>query len=61
MFWVRIDNRLIHGQVIETWIPFTNAKRLVVANDELAKDVLQQEIVVLSRTYVRRDELCQCG
>ncbi len=48
MFWVRIDNRLIHGQVIETWIPFTNAKRLVVANDELAKDVLQQEIVSLA-------------
>lgn len=48
MFWTRIDNRLVHGQVIETWIPFTNAKRLVVANNELAKDVVQQDIMSLA-------------
>ncbi len=48
MFWARIDNRLVHGQVIETWIPFTNAKRLVVANDELAQDVVQQDIMSLA-------------
>ena len=32
--WVRIDNRLIHGQVIEAWLPYTGASVLVVANDE---------------------------
>jgi PTS system mannose-specific IIB component len=45
---VRIDNRLIHGQIIETWIPYTGAKYVVVANDELAKDLLQQEIMSLA-------------
>jgi len=48
MFWARVDNRLVHGQIIETWLPFTGAKMLVVANDELAGDVLQQEIMSLA-------------
>jgi len=45
---VRIDNRLIHGQIIETWLPYTGARRVFVANDELAHDVLQQEIMSLA-------------
>lgn len=48
MVWVRIDNRLIHGQIIETWLPFTGAKRLVVADDALAEDSLRQEIMSLA-------------
>jgi len=32
----RIDNRLIHGQVLETWVPYTHADCIVVANDEVA-------------------------
>jgi len=45
---VRIDNRLIHGQIIETWLPYTGARTVIVANDELANDVLQQEIMSLA-------------
>lgn len=48
MYWVRIDNRLIHGQVIEAWLPFTKARTLVVSNDELARDALRQEIMGLA-------------
>ncbi|MFN2266636.1 MAG: PTS sugar transporter subunit IIB [Desulfonatronovibrio sp.] len=48
MFWVRVDNRLIHGQVIEAWIPFTRTKSLMVVNDELANDVVRQEIMGLA-------------
>lgn len=48
MTFVRIDNRLIHGQIIETWLPYTGAKVVVVANDGLASDVLQQEIMSLA-------------
>lgn len=48
MFWVRIDNRLIHGQVIETWIPFTRTSTLLVINDELAADPVRQEIMGLA-------------
>ena len=48
MNFVRIDNRLIHGQIIETWLPHTGARLVIVANDELAHDVLQQEIMSLA-------------
>ncbi len=48
MFLVRIDNRLIHGQIIEAWLPYTGASTVIVANDELANDILQQEIMSLA-------------
>lgn len=48
MVWVRIDNRLIHGQVVETWLPYTGAKVIIVADDRLANDQLQQEIMALA-------------
>jgi PTS system mannose-specific IIB component len=32
----RIDNRLIHGQVLEAWVPYVLATCIVVANDEIA-------------------------
>ncbi len=32
----RIDNRLIHGQVLEAWVPYVLANCIVVANDEIA-------------------------
>lgn len=33
---VRVDSRLIHGQVVETWVPHTGADCLLVVNDDLA-------------------------
>jgi len=48
MFWVRIDNRLVHGQIIESWLPFTDARAIVVANDELAADELRQQIMSIA-------------
>ena len=46
--WFRVDNRLVHGQVIEAWLPHTGARHLVVANDELAADILRQQIIELA-------------
>lgn len=48
MLWFRIDNRLVHGQVIEAWLPHIRASILMVANDELAADELRQEIMSLA-------------
>ena len=39
---VRIDNRLVHGQVLEAWVPALEAKALWVADDEAAGDALAQ-------------------
>ncbi len=48
MAFVRVDNRLVHGQIIETWLPFTHARTILVVNDELAADYLRQEIMSLA-------------
>ena len=45
---VRVDCRLIHGQVIESWVPYTKADYLLVANDDLANDELQQTIMKMA-------------
>lgn len=37
----RIDNRLIHGQILEAWVPFVQADCIVVANDEIAGNPLK--------------------
>ena len=48
MAFVRVDNRLVHGQIIESWLPFTHARTILVVNDELAADYLRQEIMSLA-------------
>ncbi|HYV45146.1 MAG TPA: PTS sugar transporter subunit IIB [Myxococcaceae bacterium] len=37
---VRVDNRLIHGQVVEAWLPHLKVARVVVADDEAANSPL---------------------
>lgn len=37
---VRVDNRLIHGQVVEAWVPKLRATRMVVADDEASRSPL---------------------
>ena len=33
----RIDNRLIHGQILESWVPTLKANCIIVANDATVK------------------------
>lgn len=35
---VRIDSRLIHGQVITKWLKISGANRVIIVDDELAND-----------------------
>ena len=44
----RIDDRLIHGQVVEGWVRALAIERILVANDELASDPLERELVELA-------------
>lgn len=41
----RIDNRLIHGQVGVTWSNHLGANLIVVANDKVADDEVQQNLM----------------
>lgn len=44
---VRVDNRLLHGQVLEAWIPRLAAELVVVADDEAAGSPLAQAAMTL--------------
>ncbi|MBI5252109.1 MAG: PTS sugar transporter subunit IIB [Desulfomonile tiedjei] len=48
---VRVDERLIHGQILEGWLPSTKAQELLIANDELAQDLIQKEILLSAVPY----------
>ncbi len=37
---VRVDNRLIHGQVVEAWLPTLRVARVAVADDEASDSPL---------------------
>ena len=46
----RIDERLIHGQVGVQWVGFAGANLVLVANDEVAEDPLQQNLMEMVLT-----------
>lgn len=45
---VRVDNRLIHGQVIEAWLPYLKVSRVLVADDEAASNPLTRAAMGLA-------------
>lgn len=42
---VRVDDRLIHGQVITQWVKFFKAQKIVVIDDDVAKDKMQKNVL----------------
>lgn len=42
---VRIDDRLIHGQVASFWCNSLGANRIMVANDKVANDPMQKSVL----------------
>ena len=42
---IRVDSRLVHGQIIETWLPFMKATRIVVVNDEVAGSFFRETVI----------------
>lgn len=45
---IRIDDRLIHGQIVTLWIADSRANTILVADDALAKNSFQQTIIKLA-------------
>lgn len=45
---LRIDNRLIHGQVAVVWQRLINANAIIVVNDDVAKDSIQKMALPLA-------------
>ncbi len=44
---VRVDNRLLHGQILETWIPRLGVEEVVVGDDEAASSDLARAAMTL--------------
>jgi N-acetylgalactosamine PTS system EIIB component len=45
---VRVDNRLLHGQILETWVPRLRARTVVVADDDAAASPLARAAMTLA-------------
>lgn len=45
---VRVDDRLIHGQVVAIWLKALGAKRIVIVDDKTARDDFLREILMLA-------------
>ena len=45
---LRIDNRLIHGQVAATWKAYIDADAIIVCNDKVSKDPIQKMALPLA-------------
>ena len=41
---VRIDDRLIHGQVCGFWIPHYSLERIAIVDDEIVNDEIRFEV-----------------
>lgn len=44
----RIDDRLIHGQVITTWVKNYDIEQVLIINDKVATDTVQQSVLTMS-------------
>jgi mannose/fructose/N-acetylgalactosamine-specific phosphotransferase system component IIB len=45
---IRVDNRLVHGQVLEAWLPALDAHGVLVVDDEAAGNVLARSAMALA-------------
>ncbi len=53
----RVDDRLIHGQIVAAWVPYTRATRIVIADDGLPDNPLQSKIVRMAAPPKLRVEI----
>lgn len=44
----RIDDRLIHGQIVTAWLANANAQQILIADDAAAKDAFQKSLLEMA-------------
>jgi mannose/fructose/N-acetylgalactosamine-specific phosphotransferase system component IIB len=45
---VRVDNRLVHGQILEAWVPFTKSSTIVIVDDHVASDLFRETVIKMA-------------
>ena len=46
--FIRLDDRLVHGQVTQGWVPYFKSKNIIVVNEEILNDPFQKKIISLA-------------
>ncbi|ADL08633.1 PTS system mannose/fructose/N-acetylgalactosamine-transporter subunit IIB [Thermosediminibacter oceani] len=44
----RIDDRLIHGQIIASWVNYTQAQKIIIVDDEVSNDVFLAKVIKMA-------------
>jgi mannose/fructose/N-acetylgalactosamine-specific phosphotransferase system component IIB len=55
---VRIDDRLIHGQVVAGWLRALGARRIVIVDEATARDEFMREVLTLAAPQGVPVEVC---
>lgn len=45
---IRIDDRLIHGQVIQGWVKHEKIQKIIVCSDEVARDEMRKTLMEIA-------------
>ena len=56
---VRVDNRLVHGQILEAWVPFLRASCIIVVDDAVASDYYCETVIRMA--VPREVDVVICG
>ncbi|MCK5680328.1 PTS sugar transporter subunit IIB [bacterium] len=57
----RVDDRLIHGQIIVAWVPYFRATRIIVADDQLSQNAMLSKILRFAAPTNIRVEILPVG
>ncbi|MGM0215990.1 PTS system mannose/fructose/N-acetylgalactosamine-transporter subunit IIB [Enterococcus sp. AZ109] len=49
MLFVRCDDRLVHGQVLFKWTNEKNIKKIVVVDNSTASDLIEKQMILMSK------------
>ena len=52
---IRIDFRLIHGQVVNKWIKITRSNKIVVIDDSLASNEFMRSVYIMAAPLAQPD------
>jgi|OM-RGC.v1.022735149 PTS system mannose-specific IIB component len=44
----RIDDRLIHGQIMASWVLHTQAQKIIIVDDEVSNDVFLSKVIKMA-------------
>lgn len=45
IYFFRVDDRLVHGQVVEGWVPAMDIQNIIVVSDDVACDPVRCELI----------------